>query len=244
MCFFAKIFAERNWPDLRRDCDCAWCDRIICESYKKKLTWFTKGLRRPACRVPIQKPCHKRNWPDLRRDCDLTCQRVHTFVCFLLQRNWPDLRRDCDPSLRVWLPRVIRIKETDLIYEGIATSLFSKIAFRRQWGKKLTWFTKGLRLTVSASLWYSLCPKKLTWFTKGLRLPSSYALIFLDASKETDLIYEGIATKIRKSSLWQIKPKRNWPDLRRDCDWRNPPLLFGSDQPKRNWPDLRRDCDV
>ncbi len=39
--------SERNWPDLRRDCDAWVMDRDITLCCRgKKLTWFTKGLRR------------------------------------------------------------------------------------------------------------------------------------------------------------------------------------------------------
>ena len=36
--------------------------------------------------------------------------------------------------------------------------------------------------------------------------------------KETDLIYEGIATSGPLSTLGPLPQQRNWPDLRRDCD--------------------------
>ena len=61
-------------------------------------------------------------------------------------------------------------KETDLIYEGIATYI---------------------GMTYQTIPW---CGKKLTWFTKGLRLAEDVIDIPVYPHKETDLIYEGIAT--------------------------------------------------
>jgi len=74
--------------------------------------------------------------------------------------------------------------------------------------KKLTWFTKGLRPHHSQwnrrraeESFIILCllggAKKLTWFTKGLRLSVVCLFCILRLYKETDLIYEGIATCLR-----------------------------------------------
>ena len=62
--------------------------------------------------------------PDLRRDCDKV---PGTFVIKFPRRNKrPDLRRDCDFSTGRWNFRPDSVVETnDLIYEGIATKLFS-----------------------------------------------------------------------------------------------------------------------
>ena len=86
--------------------------------------------------------CAQRNWPDLRRDCDSAGSAIYTLP--LTKRNWPDLRRDCDCADQFDI-RMCR------------------------GGKKLTWFTKGLRHAIVVSIKRQYC-------------------------KETDLIYEGIAT--------------------------------------------------
>jgi hypothetical protein len=112
---------------------------------------------------------------------------------------------------------------TDLIYEGITTELFrwcgllDYLIFK----KELTWFTKGLRQECANNLAVEYQLKELTWFTKGLRpalpLPSYTRSVLC---------------------------RRNWPDLRRDYDWKQIPNHYQNiHQHRRNWPDLRRDYD-
>jgi len=95
------------------------------------------------------------------------------------ERNWPDLRRDCDDGCEGALYVSVSSKETDLIYEGIATCIC------------LAWY-----ICIN-------CIKKLTWFTKGLRLVNVFPLLQVEIGKETDLIYEGIATR-----SWYCIPER------------------------------------
>ena len=186
----------------------------------KKLTWFTKGLRRHIVLVGWFYPRKKETdliyegiatkvgclFSDLLNEKKLTWFTKglrRGMLCainnhLIPQRNWPDLRRDCDLLPHFPVVLISLVKETDLIYEGIAT------------------FLKHFLNT-------SACPflKKLTWFTKGLRP------IFFNAACFSS----------------RVSSQRNWPDLRRDCDW-SPLLPLWLLQPiERNWPDLRRDCD-
>ena len=96
--------------------------------------------------------------------------------------------------------------------------------------KKLTWFTKGLRpLPGDSGSEIPCTEKKLTWFTKGLRRDHHSLVRQYIHCKETDLIYEGIATFLHRTLLTLTeRVERNWPDLRRDCD-----VLVGSDLRKR-----------
>jgi len=108
---------------------------------EKKLTWFTKGLRRPP------------------------------FFVFLI----------------IWS------KETDLIYEGIATGYWLRWECTKTGVKETDLIYEGIA---------THCPMPVSF-------SSSY--------KETDLIYEGIATSMYARSP-KLTSQRNWPDLRRDCD--------------------------
>ena len=158
---------KRNWPDLRRDCDCL--ESCIVGNFSKETDLIYEGIATRRALSVVSLAGRQRNWPDLRRDCDLLHLEPKPDNA-QPQRNWPDLRRDCDHPSEHQLEQDIH-KETDLIYEGIATQCPHTDRQRRFSWKKLTWFTKGLRLSSSyfVNLDRTCCPKKLTWFTKGLR---------------------------------------------------------------------------
>ena len=59
----------------------------------------------------------------------------------------------------------------------------------------------------------------MTWLTKGLR---------------RDVVVCGLCIVLYRG--------RNWPDLRRDCDFASV-MFIVIPLYRRNWPDLRRDCD-
>jgi len=88
---------------------------------------------------------------------------------------------------------VLLLKETDLIYEGIATIVASFVC-EKQSAKKLTWFTKGLRRLRYAVILPGILRKETDLIYEGI---ATLVLNMKQCSvggKETDLIYEGIAT--------------------------------------------------
>ena len=96
--------------------------------------------------------------------------------------------------------------------------------------KKLTWFTKGLR-PLSYLLWCGgmLREKETDLIYEGIATHHHTAPLWAASWKETDLIYEGIATFMKLLVSFLPLPERNWPDLRRDCDLSighpNPPVI-------------------
>ena len=88
------------------------------------------------------------------------------------------------------------LEGNDLIYEGITTTESTLLQQNQQEGKEMTWFTKGLRQAARSTI------------------------STLEKAKEgNDLIYEGITTESDiPSHLAPSKPRRKWPDLRRDYD--------------------------
>jgi len=144
-CRLTKIIKEdqRNWPDLRRDCDSLIAlSRLSHFSTRKKLTWFTKGLRHKD-RRDTRSLEYERNWPDLRRDCDAT--RCLNWNTASRQRNWPDLRRDCDPC---GLPPASPPAAPERNWPDLRRDCDGHSGVCATWArntKKLTWFTKGLR---------------------------------------------------------------------------------------------------
>ena len=163
--------SERNWPDLRRDCDAWVMDRDITLCCRgKKLTWFTKGLRRTRWTWPHMSP-RPRKETDLiyegiatriQRICfgsgkvgketDLIYEGIATqgprwYIFLSLSSKETDLIYEGIATLASYIDNNInfKIKETDLIYEGIATSQIFSHFFLLYLIKKLTWFTKGLR---------------------------------------------------------------------------------------------------
>ena len=102
------------------------------------------------------------------------------------------------------------IVRKDLIYEGITTQPFEPI----------------LR-----------CPRTLerTWFTKGLRPSVSYKLIFISFSVRKDLIYEGITT------IFTFLDQNESPSVRKDLIYEGITTsetlrhLFASRSLERTW---------
>ena len=167
----------------------------------------------------------KRNWPDLRRDCDPS--RSFRFPVALFERNWPDLRRDCDDSPPGLCPHQNTGKKLTWFTKGLRLRGCWMVARVRGCWKKLTWFTKGLRLSSSffpSSLDFV---KKLTWFTKGLRRQVSVCPIQSEpCQKKLTWFTKGLRHRrfVTPSHHWVRE--RNWPDLRRDCDARLLPVSY------------------
>ena len=125
--------------------------------------------------------------------------------------------------------------------------------------KKLTWLTKGLRHNTDSYngnlyrrrnwpdlrrdcdvilmlICSTILLKKLTWLTKGLRrLKMSVKLAH--SGEEIDLTYEGIATLCNSIRFDFPFWRRNWPDLRRDCDLDLLKLLLYLQEKWRKCPD-------
>ncbi len=89
-------------------------------------------------------------------------------------------------------------KETDLIYEGIATAGICLPDSVWTMPKETDLIYEGIATQEICDSITSLSErKKLTWFTKGLRRTSIACILSALSLKETDLIYEGIATLAR-----------------------------------------------
>ena len=160
---------QRNWPDLRRDCDVGITSIASNRSWKK-LTWFTKGLRLLGLFVALQDTI-KRNWPDLRRDCD--AMRIAVVIIGAVRKKL------------TWFTKGLR-RQILLIHRRCPA-----------FGKKLTWFTKGLRPSWARVPSHPRSFER-NWpdLRRDCDHPRYLSLRTPHVQKETDLIYEGIATQI------------------------------------------------